>query len=84
MQAAGSLTQASIGDQFDITNETAGSTTTGLSQCTLGTTAAGAGNSKQMRVVNLAPYPGNAWGDAYTVVQVQVSEHQYVADRGAI
>ena len=45
---------------------------------------AGAGNSKQMRVVNLAPFPGNAWGDAYTVVQVQVAEHQYVADRGAI
>ena len=84
MQAAGSLTQAAIGDQFDITNETAGSTVTGLSQCTLGTTAAGAGNSKQMRVVNLAPFPGNAWGDAYTVVQVQISEHQYVADRGAI
>jgi hypothetical protein len=84
MQAAGSLTQAAIGDQFDITNETAGSTVTGLSQCTLGTTAAGVGNSKQMRVVNLAPFPGNAWGDAYTVVQVQISEHQYVADRGAI
>ena len=84
MQAAGSLTQASIGEQFDITNATAGSNVTGLSQCTLGTTAAGAGNSKQMRVVNLAPFPGNAWGDAYTVVQVQISEHQYVADRGAI
>ena len=84
MQAAGSLTQASIGEQFDITNATAGSNVTGLSQCTLGTTAAGAGNSKQMRVVNLAPFPGNAWGDAYTVVQVQIAEHQYVADRGAI
>ena len=44
MQAAGSLTQAAIGEQFDITNETAGSTVTGLSQCTLGTTAAGAGS----------------------------------------
>ena len=84
MQAAGSLTQASIGEQFDITNATAGSTTTGLSQCTLGTTAAGAGNVKQMRVVNLAPYPGNAWGDAYTIVQCQISEHQYVANKGAI
>lgn len=84
MQAAGSLAQSSIGDQFDITNETAGSTTTGLSQATLGTSPAGAGNSKQMRVVNLAPYPGNAWGDAYTIVQCQIAEHQYVADRGAI
>ena len=84
MQAAGSLTQAAIGEQFDITNDTAGSNVTGLSQCTLGTTAAGAGNSKQMRVVNLAPFPGNAWGDAYTVVQVQISEHQYVATIGAV
>ena len=84
MQAAGSLTQAAIGEQYDITNATAGSTTTGLSQCTLGTSAAGAGNVKQMRVVNLAPYPGNAWGDAYTIVQCQISEHQYVATIGAV
>jgi len=32
----------------------------------------------------LAPYADNAWGDAYTVVQVQVSRSQYVATVNAI
>lgn len=84
IQAAGSLTQAAIGDEFDITNETAGSTTTGLSQATLGTTAAGSGNAKQMRVIDLAPYPDNAWGDAYTIVRAVISESQYAGTVNAI
>ncbi len=84
IQAAGSLTQAAIGDEFDITNETAGSTTTGLSQATLGTTPAGAGNAKQMRVIDLAPYADNAWGDAYVIVRAIISEHQYAGTVNAI
>ena len=84
IQAAGSLTQASIGDEYDITNSTAGSTTTGLSQATLGTTAAGSGSAKQMRVVDLAPYPDNAWGDDYTIVRAIISEHQYAGTVNAI
>jgi hypothetical protein len=36
------------------------------------------------RVVNLQPDVNNAWGDAFVVVQVQISEHQFVADRAAI
>ena len=79
IQADGSLAQTSIGDMADLSNTTAGSTTTGLSQCTLSTTLAGAGNSAQMLIRDLAPYPDNAWGDAYTIVQVQISEHQNVA-----
>ena len=77
IQAAGSIAQTALGQEFDITNATAGSTTTGLSQCTMDTTAASANNSKQLRVVNIAPYPGNDWGDAYTIVRVQIAEHQY-------
>lgn len=84
IQVDGSLTQAAVGDEFDITNSTAGSTTTGLSQATLGTTAAGAGAAKQCRVIDLAPYPDNAWGDAYTIVRVQISEHQYAGTVNAI
>lgn len=84
IQAAGSLTQAAIGDEFDITNETAGSTTTGLSQATLGTSAAGSGNAKQMRVIDIAPYPDNAWGDAYTIVRAVISESQYAGTVNAI
>ena len=84
IQVDGSLTQAAVGDEFDITNPTAGSTTTGLSQATLGTTAAGSGAAKQCRVIDLAPYPDNAWGDAYTIVRVQISEHQYAGTVNAI
>lgn len=79
IQAAGSLTQAAIGDEFDLSNTTAGSTTTGLSQATLSTTAAGAGNSAQMRVVDIAPYPDNAWGDNFVIVRAVIAEHQYGA-----
>lgn len=77
IQAAGSLDQTSVGDEFDITNVSNGSTTTGLSQCTLGTSAAGADNVKQMRVIDIAPYPDNAWGDNFTIVRVVIAEYQY-------
>jgi len=84
IQADGSLTQASIGDQADLSNTTAGSSTTGLSQATLSTTLAGAGASAQMRIVDLAPYPDNAWGDAYTIVRATINEAQFQASVNAI
>lgn len=84
VQAAGSLAATSVGDQADLSNTTAGSTTTGLSAATLSTSLAGAGNSAQMRIVGLAPYPGNNWGDAYTIVRVQINESQVNASVNAI
>ena len=84
IQAAGSLTQAAVGDMADLSNTTAGSTTTGLSACTLSTTLVGAGNSAQMLIRDLAPYPDNAWGDAYTIVRVTVNESQFNASVNAI
>jgi hypothetical protein len=36
-----------------------------------------------MRIIDIAPGPDNAFGDNFTVVQVQISEHQNVADRAA-
>lgn len=77
IQAEGSLTQAAVGDEYDITNDTDGSTSTGLSQATLGTSAAGANGSKQLRVIDIAPYPDNAWGDSYTIVRVTIAQYQY-------
>ena len=84
IQAAGSLAQTSIGDMADLSNTTAGSTTTGLSQCTLSTSLVGAGNSAQMLIRDLAPYPDNAWGDAYTIVRVTINESQFNASVNAI
>jgi len=77
IQADGSLAQTSIGAEADLSNTTAGSTTTGLSQATLSTTLAAAGSGAQMRIINLAPYPGNAWGDLFTIVRATVAKHQY-------
>jgi hypothetical protein len=77
IQADGTLTQAAIGDEADLSNTTAGSNVTGLSQCTLSTTLAGANGLKQMRIVDLAPYPDNAWGDTYVIVRATISQFQF-------
>jgi hypothetical protein len=78
IQADGSMAQTSIGNEFNFTNVAAGSTTTGLSQATLGSaTAVGNGSQGQMRVVDIAPYPGNDWGDAYTIVRVVCANSQF-------
>ena len=82
IQAAGSLAQTSVGDEADLSNTTAGSTTTGLSACTLSTTLAGSGNSAQMRILNLAPYPDNAWGDNYTIVRATIAKFQFAGTAG--
>lgn len=84
VQAAGSLPATSVGDEADASNLTAGSTVTGLSQCTLSTSLAGNGNSAQFRIVGLAPYPDNAWGDAYTIVRVTLNESQFAASTNAV
>jgi len=77
IQADGTLTQASIGDEADLSNTTAGSTTTGLSQATLSTSLIGANGVAQMRIVDIAPYPDNNWGDAFVIVRATISEFQF-------
>ena len=78
IQADGSMAQTSIGNEFLFTNITAGSTTTGLSQATLGSaTAVANGNQGQMRVVDLCQNVDNAWGDAYTIVRVQMASTNF-------
>ena len=77
IQADGSLSQTSIGGEYNFSAITGGSTTTGLSQCTLASASAqSSGAQGQMRVVDLAPLVDNAWGDAYTVVRVQLAYTQ--------
>jgi hypothetical protein len=81
IQADGAVQQSSIGDEADFVNLTAGSTTTGLSQCRMNSTLAGANNVGQVRIVDIAPYPGNDWGDAFTIVRVTVAKHQFAQVR---
>lgn len=80
IQANGSMAVTTIGNQFNFGNITAGSTVVGLSQAVLDTgSAVTSGGTAQVRVIGITPGPDNAWGDAYTIVQVQISEHQNVA-----
>ena len=82
IQSDGTLAQTSVGDEADLSNTTAGSTTTGLSQCTLSTTLAGAGNTAQMRILDIAPIPGNAWGDDYVIVRANIAKYQFAPVAG--
>jgi len=77
IQADGTLAQTSIGDEANITNSTAGSNTTGLSQATLSTSLAGANGVAAMRIVDIAPYPDNNWGDAYVIVRATIAQFQF-------
>lgn len=73
--------QSAIGEQFDWT-ALGGNAVTGLSNQALdfSSSAANAG----LRAIGVNPAPDNIIGDAFTIVQVQISEHQYVADVAAI
>ena len=83
IQANSSLVITDIGAQADFASVTAGSTVTGLSAAMLDVAQRTTSGNEILRIVNLAPEINNAWGDAYTIVQVQISEHQFVADKAA-
>ena len=80
IQSNATLTVASIGKQYNLT-AISGNATTGLSSQMLDT-ATSASNAS-VRVIGITPGPNNAWGDDYVIVQVQISEHQNVADKAA-
>ena len=79
IQANATMTVANIGEQYDYTVITAGSTVVGLSQMMLD--VASTATNASLRVIGLSPGPDNAWGDNFPIVEVQISEHQNVADR---
>jgi hypothetical protein len=85
IQTDATIAQTAIGNEYNFSNIAAGSTTTGLSQATLGvSTAVGSGNPGDMRVVDIAPYPDNAWGDSYVIVRVVNSRSQFFGTVNAI
>jgi hypothetical protein len=98
-QVNGSASTASIGRQYDFSTATgfttasgtsignggAGFSTTALAASPVATTVQG-----QVRVVGLGrevAFPAgetNAWGDDYTIVQVQIANNTFVAPKGSI
>jgi len=89
VQAEGTLPQTSVGDQanFSVAGGRAvgdGNTIPGTSTMAVSITLAGAGAQGMVKILGLAPYVDNAWGDAYTILQVQIARHQYVANKVAV
>lgn len=82
IQTDGSVAQTAIGDEADLSNTTDGSTATGLSAATLSATLVGSGNSAQCRILDIAPYVDNNWGDNYVIVRVNISEYQFAPAAG--
>ena len=81
VQSDAALAVADIGKQYNLT-AISGNTTTGLSTQALGVSTAAANAS--VRLIGVTPGPDNAFGDTYVIAQVQISEHQFVADVAAI
>lgn len=81
IQSNAALAVSNIGEQFDFTTISAGSTTTGLSQLMLD--VASSTTNASLRLIGITPGSDNNWGDTYVIAQVQISEHQNVADRAA-
>ena len=93
-QVNGSVTTSAIGAQFNF-DTTSGSSVTdgvaigvggaGFSKCALASSVSYSGG--QVRVVGLGrevAFPAgetNTWGDAYTIVQVQIANNAFVANR---
>lgn len=83
VQADGSVAQAGVGDQADVSNVGAVSAN-GLSQCTLSAALAGVGVQGQFRIVGFGQQVDNLPGDAFTIVQVQLARSQFVSNKVAI
>ena len=82
IQANGPIAQTNIGNQFNF-GGAANSNGLGYSTAYLDTATVTTSGNAQMRVIGIANGIDNAVGDAYTVVQVQISNHEYVATRVA-
>jgi hypothetical protein len=83
IQSSATIAVTDIGSQADYTAITAGSAVTGLSQLMLDAATLTTSASASLRIVNVSPGPDNAFGDAFVILQVQIAEHQFIADRVA-
>ena len=75
IQGDGPIPQTALGANGDIV-QTAGTSVFGKSRNALSSVALDTTSTRPLRVVGLADIPGNAWGDAYTIVLVKFNNHQ--------
>jgi hypothetical protein len=83
VQADGSVAQALMGSSFNFTNLTAGSTATGLSNCTVGAAGVAAGSQGQLTLIEFSTDVGDPFGggDAYTDLICEIAYPQ-IGPRG--
>jgi hypothetical protein len=74
-QANGSVAQTANGEAINLVTASTGSIYTGQSAQMLNATTTGA-TAGTFIVQNIAPYPDNAWGDAFTIVRVRIGTFQ--------
>lgn len=85
IQAAGSIPVGSIGGQANFNGTIGtGSALTGLSLASCSATLAGAGVQGSLRIQDVGQQVDNAWGDAYTIIQVTNARHQFVSDKVSV
>ena len=79
IQANGSIAQSNVGNEADFLVSSLGpaNTTVGISGALLDPTTISNSVQKLLRIVGLTPGPSNAYGDAFTIVQVQIAKHQF-------
>ena len=80
IQSDASLVLTDIGKQYDFT-VASGNATVGLSTQMLD--VASSASNATFRLLGITPGPDNAFGDTYVIAQVNISEHQNVADIAA-
>ena len=81
IQANGSIPRTSLGLQGSYTAQS-GDLGTGLSTVTLDTATILAA-ADQLQIIGLRQAPDNIYGDAFTIVEVQIAQHQLLAARPA-
>lgn len=74
-QADGTVAQTALGEAINLVTASTGSVYTGNSAQALNHTTTGA-TPGTFIVQNIAPYPDNAWGDAFTIVRVRIGTYQ--------
>jgi len=90
IQSDATIAQTSLGGEYNFSASTgftvtSGNSTTGLSTTGLGvSTAVADGAQGSMRVVDIAPYVDNNWGDSFVIVRVINARSQYFGSVTAI
>ena len=90
IQSDATIAQTSLGGEYDFSATagflvSSGSNVTGLSATGLGVSTAKANAAQgQMRVVDIAPYLDNNWGDSFVIVRVVNAQSQFFGSVTAI